>query len=286
MAKLPWELDAEILVSCLMGIDSVADVVWPQLTLRRERDMGATNPQPESEKRRLPSSFLVIVVAVLAGAGVSRMLRAVSTPEESGGSTQVNAPLEPDSSAANSTSGTAQELAEQLSSQSIAAESADDESTRRELAGRIGELIASDRQAAPDQPVGSVAGEDSAAETRKRMLGTWEDDYKGHRTLTLNADGTGTMVVELDGLSATLFAKKLTFREEWTVADGKVTMKATGGEPAGKVQLVLSLHGDSSTQKIIEVTSERMILIEEPSETRFEWRRLRDAQPKLPVDEN
>ncbi len=107
------------------------------------------------------------------------------------------------------------------------------------------------------------------------MLGTWEDDYKGHRTLTLDADGTGTMVVELDGLAATLFAKKLTFQEEWSVADGNVTMKAIGGEPVGKVKLVLRLHGDSSTQRIVAVTSERMILIEEASETRFEWRRVR-----------
>jgi hypothetical protein len=107
------------------------------------------------------------------------------------------------------------------------------------------------------------------------MLGTWEDDYKGHRTLTLDADGTGTMVVELDGLSATLFAKKLTFQEEWSVSDGKVTMKATGGEPAGKVRLVLSFHGDTSIQRIVEVTEERMVLVEEPSETRFEWRRVR-----------
>jgi hypothetical protein len=109
------------------------------------------------------------------------------------------------------------------------------------------------------------------------MLGTWEDDYKGHRTLTLRPDGTGTMVVELNGLAATLFAAKLTFTEEWSVTDGKVTMKATGGEPAGKVRLVLSLHGDSSTQRIVEVTDDRMILVEEPSETRFEWRRVRTS---------
>jgi hypothetical protein len=128
----------------------------------------------------------------------------------------------------------------------------------------------------PPTAADEVAG--SLTDVEKSMLGTWEDDYKGHRTLTLNADGTGTMVVELDGLPATFFAKKLTFREEWTVADGKVTMKATGGEPVGKVQLVLSLHGDSSTQRIVEVTSERMILIEEPSETRFEWRRVRGTE--------
>lgn len=130
----------------------------------------------------------------------------------------------------------------------------------------------------PSSPITTGGTVETLADVEKSMLGTWEDDYKGHRTLTLNADGTGTMVVELDGLAATLFAAKLTFSEEWTVADGKVTMKATGGEPVGKVRLVLSLHGDSSTQRIIEVTSERMILIEEPSETRFEWRRVRSTE--------
>lgn len=130
----------------------------------------------------------------------------------------------------------------------------------------------------PTSPVIDDGTSETLSDVVKSMLGTWEDDYKGHRTLTLEADGTGTMVVELDGLAATLFAAKLTFSEEWTVADGKVTMKATGGEPVGKVRLVLSLHGDSSTQRIIEVTSERMILIEEPSETRFEWRRVRSTE--------
>ncbi len=128
----------------------------------------------------------------------------------------------------------------------------------------------------PDVNEGSDDALATLTDLEKSMLGMWEDDYKGHRTLTLNANGTGRMVVELDGFAATLFAKTLTFQEEWSVADGKVTMNATGGEPAGKVRLVLSLHGDSSTQRIIEVTSERMILIEEPSETRFEWRRVRD----------
>ena len=125
-----------------------------------------------------------------------------------------------------------------------------------------------------------AVSEDAVAmltDLEKSMLGTWEDDYKGHRTLTLNSDGTGTMVVELEGLAATLFAKKLTFQEEWSVVDGKITMKATGGEPAGKVGLVLSLHGDSSMQRIVEVTAGQMVLVEEPSGTRFEWRRVTAA---------
>lgn len=110
----------------------------------------------------------------------------------------------------------------------------------------------------------------------RKMLGVWEDDYQGHRILTLKSDGTGVMEVHLKGLAATLFAATLIFEEEWSVEDGTVTMIATGGEPAGKVALVLRLHGNRSTQRIVEVTDEKMILVEEPSGTRFEWRRLAD----------
>jgi hypothetical protein len=120
------------------------------------------------------------------------------------------------------------------------------------------------------------AASDPDAAFAKQMLGTWEDDYEGHRILTLRPDGTGTMIVELKGFAATIFATKLTFEEKWSIENGRVTMKATGGEPAVKVRLVLSIHGDSSTQRIVEVTDDRMILVEEPSGTRFEWRRVRD----------
>lgn len=133
----------------------------------------------------------------------------------------------------------------------------------------------SDKRSTPAPTSESPGESDKALATR--MLGTWEDDYKGHRTLTLLEDGNGTMVVELDGFASTLFAAKLTFTEQWSVKDGHVTMKATGGEPEGKVRLVLNLHGDTSTQEIIEVTEDRMILVEKPSGTRFEWRRVAET---------
>ena len=174
-------------------------------------------------------------------------------------------------------------LVEVLALLTIIVGSMADSQTDRSKA-RVNDVVADSSFADSVESIESEVNVDSddalatLTDLEKSMLGTWEDDYKGHRTLTLNVDGTGMMVVELDGFAATLFAKKLTFQEEWTVADGKVTMKATGGEPAGKVRLVLSLHGDSSTQRIVEVTQDRMILVEEPSETRFEWRRVSAAE--------
>ena len=45
---------------------------------------------------------------------------------------------------------------------------------------------------------------DPDAQNRSLVLGTWQDEYQGKRTMTLNEDGTGTMIVELSGWRAAL----------------------------------------------------------------------------------
>ena len=58
------------------------------------------------------------------------------------------------------------------------------------------------------------------------LLGVWQDDYQGKRTMTLNEDGTGTMLVELSGWRASLYALKLRFEMQWRL-EGKVLKKRT-----------------------------------------------------------
>lgn len=116
---------------------------------------------------------------------------------------------------------------------------------------------------------------------RARMTGEWEDDYQGKRRLTVQPGGTGTMVVELDGIGKKLFAARMSFDVEWNVADGHVTMKTLGGEPRSKVQLVLKLYGNEARYKILELTSDRMLLLDGDGKTRYDWRR-----PGTAVDGN
>src|SRR5258708_1686172 len=117
---------------------------------------------------------------------------------------------------------------------------------------------AEDRSDSPD-PSGA---DDSNSRCRAKVLGKWEDDYQGKRHLTVNDDGTGTMVVDLDGIGKKLFAARLSFDMEWSVADGHVVMKTLGGEPQSKVQLVLKLYGNEADYKILELTDERMLLMD------------------------
>ena len=121
---------------------------------------------------------------------------------------------------------------------------------------------------------------------QQRMLGVWEDDYRGHRILTLNNDGTGRMVVELSGAAASLFADRLSFDQKW-VFDAEqqfVTMTATGGEPQTKVNLVLRIYGREATYKVEDVTDGLLILIDQADQKRYEWRRVKTSESKTASD--
>lgn len=111
------------------------------------------------------------------------------------------------------------------------------------------------------------------------ITGEWEDDYQGKRHLTVAGDGTGKMVVDLDGVGKKLFAARLSFDMEWTLANGQITMKTLGGEPKSKVQLVLKLYGNEAQYKILELSADRMLLLDGDGKTQYDWRRPNSASP-------
>ena len=91
-------------------------------------------------------------------------------------------------------------------------------------------------------------------------MGTWRDEYQGKRTMTLRDDGTGVMVVELEGLRA-VFASRLRFDMEWSVRDGRLKKRTVGGEPARRVQAILKAMGDRVDEPILELTEKRLLLL-------------------------
>jgi hypothetical protein len=108
---------------------------------------------------------------------------------------------------------------------------------------------------------------------RQAILGKWEDEYRGKRHLTVRDDGSGTMVVEPDGIGKRLFAAELRFELEWSLENGHVTMKMIRGEPKSKVQLILKLHGQEADYKILDLKNDQMLLLDPDGKTRYHWRR-------------
>jgi hypothetical protein len=114
--------------------------------------------------------------------------------------------------------------------------------------------------------------------TRRKLLGVWQDEYKGKRTMTLNEDGTGTMLVELSGLQATLFASKLRFDMKWSLEGKTLTKKTVGGEPADKVNLILNTMGNQADDTILECNDDQLLLLDKDGVTKYDWRRVKEEE--------
>jgi hypothetical protein len=116
---------------------------------------------------------------------------------------------------------------------------------------------------------------DPDARDGKAVLGTWTDNYRGKRTMTLNENGTGTMLVELTGLSATLYARQLRFDMVWSIEDRRLKKQTIGGDPPDKVALILKLMGDRVDEPILELSGDRLILLDKDGTTQYTWTRVR-----------
>jgi hypothetical protein len=111
----------------------------------------------------------------------------------------------------------------------------------------------------------------------RMVVGTWEDLYRGKRTMTLREDGSGTMLVELSGMDA-LFASRLRFDMLWSVDEGRLKKRTVGGEPAWKVQSILKMMGDRVDEPILELTEDRLLLRDQDGKTEYDWRRVKVEQ--------
>ncbi len=120
-----------------------------------------------------------------------------------------------------------------------------------------------------------------ASDDRERILGTWQDRYKGRRTMTLRDDGTATMVCELEGLNARLFTPVLNLELQWRLEEGVMTRVITGGEPADKVQFVVNLMGARSDETLLKLTDTELHLLDADGKTEYHWTR----EPPPPTDE-
>ena len=102
-------------------------------------------------------------------------------------------------------------------------------------------------------------------------------DSDGHRVLDIQQDGTATIDVTLDGLSALAFGEKLHFDIEWTIEDDRLIFQTTGGEPIDGVKAILAIYGASRTYVIRDITEAKMLL-EEEGQPKTDWDRVGAAK--------
>jgi hypothetical protein len=149
------------------------------------------------------------------------------------------------------------------------------------LKSQLAKLEVKSREETPAvRPEVKPRPETEEEKARRMLLGVWQDNYRGKRKLTLNADGTGTMHVELGGAEAFLFGSKMRFDMKWKLEDKKLTKTNTGGEPTDKVNLILNTMGNVAVDTLLEVTEDRLHLQDKDGKTKYDWRRPKKDESK------
>lgn len=124
--------------------------------------------------------------------------------------------------------------------------------TSRAAGGEPRVAAGTDSAASNDQSIetSSADDQDPAQEQRQLLVGAWQDDFYGKRTFVFNADGTGSMTLELSGVGKTLYGDKLRFEMQWTLSEGVVTKIMSGGEPKTATALLAKTFGDRAAHRI------------------------------------
>ncbi len=140
----------------------------------------------------------------------------------------------------------------------------------------------------PAVRVPSAAPRPDAGDEDHRIFGTWQDDYRGRRTMTLRNDGTATMICELEGLNARLFTPVLSFDLRWQLEDDVMTRVIVDGEPADKVQFVINLMGARADEKLLALTDTELRLLDADGKTEYHWTRVQEngnSKEEMPQDQ-
>jgi hypothetical protein len=98
----------------------------------------------------------------------------------------------------------------------------------------------------------------SATIDPNQLVGCWRDGFCGQRTLTLNSDGTATMVLELDFAGRLLYGKTLEFDMRWKLNESILSFEILTGRPVDAAQSAIKLWGEAFEYRLELVDNERL----------------------------
>ena len=115
--------------------------------------------------------------------------------------------------------------------------------------------------------------EDPDASLKKLLLGTWEREYHGSWTMTIQEDGKGTLLIKPSGFWGTIIGEKVLVNLDWSVTDGRAELISVSGEPATAFAAGKIFFGERRIRKIKELTETRLVLLDEEDDSEAEWTR-------------
>ncbi|MGA2799679.1 MAG: hypothetical protein ABSE63_19015, partial [Thermoguttaceae bacterium] len=73
-----------------------------------------------------------------------------------------------------------------------------------------------------------------------------------------------------------LSASRLKFNMKWAVENGHLKKQTISGEPEAQVKMILSIMGDHVDEPILELTEDRLLLLDKDGKTKYDWKRVKE----------
>ena len=121
--------------------------------------------------------------------------------------------------------------------------------------------------------VGTVPG-DSDVDRRQLIVGTWKRQLFGKRTMTVRADGTATVIFEPNRIWSAVFGNRLRIELDWRIEEGCAQYHMRSGSPTLQFDRARKLFGDHWNETILELTRERLLLLNQDGVSESLWERV------------
>lgn len=139
------------------------------------------------------------------------------------------------------------------------------------------------RQTAPADEVSSTGLQPKLQHVDSRQLvGTWRDSFFGTRTLTLNADGTAQMALELDFAGRLMYGSRLDFDMQWSVEGATVTIDILDGQPAKSAKSAMNTWGSRYVYLLDCVEDKQIEMRDSDGSMNHRLRRVADSETSEP----
>lgn len=125
---------------------------------------------------------------------------------------------------------------------------------------------------APDAKAGGAFEGFSSEEILAKLVGKWEQTKStSKQILTIEENGTATMLVEPQGLWTSVLGKQITIDIEWSLENATLTLKAVGGKPANKLDYIKQLWGSEFVREINSIEDKMFTLRDDNGDVSQKW---------------
>lgn len=123
-----------------------------------------------------------------------------------------------------------------------------------------------------DVITGEMVSQLTPEEILTRLVGRWEQTKSTSRQiLTIEENGKATMIVEPQGLWTAVLGDRVTINIEWSLNQGKLTLRTVGGSPESKVDYINQLWGEEFVREIHSIENKMFTLRDDSGEVNQKW---------------